>query len=297
MRNDNDVDTKGRVADWLNRLTARSITPAWWRRTTNRWVAASVLGLIVLAPVADAVSGTSVPPATSAAVAGVPTDRAAADAASRGTERTAATPTGKTAKAAAPKAAAPKAAAPKAAAPKVAAPKAKAAPKAAAPKAKAAPKAPAKAAPKAVTKPKPVAGLTQAQMDNAAMIVRAGKKVGLPKRAHVIAVATAMQESQLLNLANPTVPRSLALKSQGIGYDHDSIGLFQQRPSSGWGTPAQLLNQDYAATQFYLGLRNVPGWSGLPLTVAAQAVQVSAYPDAYAKHEARATQVVNALTR
>jgi len=271
MRNDNDVDTKGRVADWLNRLTARSITPAWWRRTTNRWVAASVLGLIVLAPVADAVSGTSVPPATSAAVAGVPTDRAAADAASRGTERTAATPTGKTAKAAAPKAAAPKA--------------------------KAAPKAPAKAAPKAVTKPKPVAGLTQAQMDNAAMIVRAGKKVGLPKRAHVIAVATAMQESQLLNLANPTVPRSLALKSQGIGYDHDSIGLFQQRPSSGWGTPAQLLNQDYAATQFYLGLRNVPGWSGLPLTVAAQAVQVSAYPDAYAKHEARATQVVNALTR
>ena len=286
MRNDNDVDTKGRVADWLNRLTARSITPAWWRRTTNRWVAASVLGLIVLAPVADAVSGTSVPPATSAAVAGVPTDRAAADAASRGTERTAATPTGKTAKAAAPKAAAPKAAAPKAAAPKVAALKAKAAPKA-----------PAKAAPKAVTKPKPVAGLTQAQMDNAAMIVRAGKKVGLPKRAHVIAVATAMQESQLLNLANPTVPRSLALKSQGIGYDHDSIGLFQQRPSSGWGTPAQLLNQDYAATQFYLGLRNVPGWSGLPLTVAAQAVQVSAYPDAYAKHEARATQVVNALTR
>jgi hypothetical protein len=74
--------------------------------------------------------------------------------------------------------------------------------------------------------------------------------------------------------------------------DRDSLGLFQQRPSQGWGTPAQILDPTYAATKFYQKLIAVPGWRQLPLTVAAQRVQVSAYPDAYAKWEPDARAVV-----
>jgi len=141
----------------------------------------------------------------------------------------------------------------------------------------------------------PVAGLNQAQMDNAAAIVAAGKKAGLPKRAYVIAVATAMQESRLHNLANPHHPESLRLPNQGVGYDFDSLGLFQQRPASGWGAPAQIMNTEYSANKFYAALLKVPGWNTLPLTVAAQTVQGSAFPDAYADEEAGATAIVNAL--
>ena len=144
-------------------------------------------------------------------------------------------------------------------------------------------------------KPRPVAWLDQDQMDNAAIIVHTGEKRGLPKRAYVIAVATALQESKLLNLANPTVPPSLASRSQGMGYDHDSIGLFQQRPSSGWGAPEQLLDPEYAAGAFYGVLVQVPGWENLPLTMAAQSVQVSAFPWAYAQHEGLAQQIVDTI--
>ncbi|MFS8478923.1 MAG: hypothetical protein FWJ93_08175 [Micromonosporaceae bacterium] len=150
--------------------------------------------------------------------------------------------------------------------------------------------------PKPPAKPKPVAWLNQAQMDNAEVIVRTGQQVGLPKRAYVIAVATAIQESKLLNLANPAVPQSLRIKSQGVGYDHDSIGLFQQRPSAGWGTPAQLLDPEYASRQFYNKLAQVPGWQNMALTWAAQSVQVSAFPYAYAQHESVAQQIVDAIT-
>jgi hypothetical protein len=156
--------------------------------------------------------------------------------------------------------------------------------------------APAPSKPSAPAKPKPVAWLNQAQMDNAEVIVRTGREAGLPKRAHVIAVATAIQESKLLNLANPAVPQSLRLKSQGVGYDHDSVGLFQQRPSAGWGTPAQLLDPEYAARQFYNRLVQVPGWQNMSLTWAAQSVQVSAFPYAYAQHERLAQQIVDTIT-
>ena len=149
--------------------------------------------------------------------------------------------------------------------------------------------------PAAPVKVAPVAGLNQAQMDNAAAIVAAGKKAGLPKRAYVIAVATAMQESRLHNLANPHHPESLRLPNQGVGYDFDSLGLFQQRPASGWGAPAQIMNTEYSANKFYAALLKVPGWNTLPLTVAAQTVQGSAFPDAYADEEAGATAIVNAL--
>jgi cell wall-associated NlpC family hydrolase len=82
----------------------------------------------------------------------------------------------------------------------------------------------------------------------------------------------------------------------GAANDTDSLGLFQQRPSQGWGTPAQIMNPDYAAGAFYTALRKVTGWETMPVTEAAQRVQRSAYPDAYSKHEARAAAIVAAFT-
>ncbi|MFI7596765.1 M23 family metallopeptidase [Actinoplanes sp. NPDC049681] len=123
-----------------------------------------------------------------------------------------------------------------------------------------------------------------AQIRNAAIIINVGAELKMPPRAWVIAVATAMQESRLTNLGN-----------LGARNDHDSLGLFQQRPSSGWGTPAQVTDPKYAATKFYEKLKTIDGWESMSLTRAAQRVQISAYPDAYAKHEPIATQIVNLL--
>jgi hypothetical protein len=175
-------------------------------------------------------------------------------------------------------------------------PVAPAAPAKPAPAAKPAPKPAAKPAARKVWRPRPVAGLSQTQMDNAYRIVEAGKALGLPKQAYVIAVATAMQESKLYNLASSSVPESMHYPHEGYGSDHDSVGLFQQRASSGWGPVRKLLQPRYAATKFYLALRNVPGWQNMRLTYAAQAVQVSAYPEAYQQHAWRAGKVVDALT-
>ncbi|MFG2054717.1 hypothetical protein ACGFI9_11870 [Micromonospora sp. NPDC048930] len=143
--------------------------------------------------------------------------------------------------------------------------------------------------------PRPVAGLDQRQMDNAKVIVDVGRAMKMPRPALVIAVATAMQESNLYNLASDVLPESFDYPHQGSGSDHDSIGLFQQRPSSGWGTIAQIMRPSYAAQAFFSALNEVPGWQDMSLTQAAQAVQVSAFPDAYAQHEDRATTVVAAL--
>jgi hypothetical protein len=258
MQNDHDVNAPTGVTGQLRRWTQRSATgwarlsgtTTWWRRPRSRWVAGATLSLIVLAPIADAVTGEGTPPPASDSAAIAVDGRTADDTASRGqarTERGQATTKSKT------------------------------------------------TTNKQQATVKPILGYSQAQMDNASIIVATGEDLGLPRRAQVIAVATAMQESRLLNLANPTVPHSLALKSQGLGYDHDSVGLFQQRPSSGWGTPAQLLDQEYAATQFYNVLRTVPGWDRMALTDAAQAVQVSAFPYAYAQHEWAATRIVDAI--
>ncbi|TDC77855.1 hypothetical protein E1193_21805, partial [Micromonospora sp. KC606] len=146
------------------------------------------------------------------------------------------------------------------------------------------------------TRPRPVAGLTQTQMDNAKVIVDVGVGMGVPKRGLVIAVATAIQESNLYNLASEVLPESFDHPHQGSGADHDSVGLFQQRPSSGWGTVAQLMHPAYAARAFYAALAGVPGWQDMSVTAAAQAVQISAFPGAYAKHEGPARTVVAALT-
>jgi murein DD-endopeptidase MepM/ murein hydrolase activator NlpD len=130
-----------------------------------------------------------------------------------------------------------------------------------------------------------VASLSQAQTHNAAVIISVGQQMGVPPRGWVIAIATALQESALNNLGN-----------LGARNDHDSLGLFQQRPSMGWGTPAQVMDPAYASRKFYERMLQVSNWQGRPLTDVAQAVQRSAFPDAYAKHEARATQIVNSLT-
>ncbi|MEV4756581.1 peptidase M23 [Micromonospora sp. NPDC049559] len=150
------------------------------------------------------------------------------------------------------------------------------------------------AAPKRVD-PGPVAGLTGVQMDNAKAIVRTGRDMHMPRRALIIAVATAMQESNLYNLASGVLPESMDYPHQGVGWDHDSVGLFQQRSSSGWGPVGKLMDPAYATAQFLNALAQIPGWQQMPLTDAAQAVQVSAFGWLYAQHEWAATQVVDAI--
>ncbi|OEJ94550.1 hypothetical protein [Streptomyces thermolilacinus] len=123
--------------------------------------------------------------------------------------------------------------------------------------------------------------LSPEQAANAATISAVGTTRKMPERAVTIALATALQESALRN----------------IDYgDRDSLGLFQQRPSQGWGTPQQIMDPVYSAGIFYDRLAEVPGYSRLPLTVAAQRVQRSGFPQAYAKHEPDAALLAAALT-
>jgi cell wall-associated NlpC family hydrolase len=125
-----------------------------------------------------------------------------------------------------------------------------------------------------------VAGLSEEQRRNAATIVATARDMGAPPRAGLVALATAMQESTLRNL--------------NYG-DRDSLGLFQQRPSQGWGSPSQVTDPVYATTQFVKHLLAIPGWEALPVTVAAQTVQRSAFPQAYAKWEGLAAQLAGQL--
>jgi hypothetical protein len=119
------------------------------------------------------------------------------------------------------------------------------------------------------------------QMSNAGTIAAVAVSRNLPERAVTISLATAMQESKLQNLT---------------AGDRDSIGLFQQRPSQGWGTPAQIGDPVYATNKFLDKLVQIQGYAQLPLTVAAQDVQHSGYPDAYATHETDAKTLAGALT-
>ena len=123
--------------------------------------------------------------------------------------------------------------------------------------------------------------LSPAQADNAALIAAVALRRGLPARAATIALATALQESGLINLDHG---------------DLDSLGLFQQRPSQGWGTAEQVRDPVFATNTFYDHLVTVPDYTSIPVTQAAQAVQRSAYPDAYAQHETRARAFASALT-
>jgi LysM repeat protein len=126
-----------------------------------------------------------------------------------------------------------------------------------------------------------VTPLTPEMAANARIVIQIGRQLGVPNRGIVIALAAAMQESSLRN----------------VGYgDRDSVGLFQQRPSAGWGSVAQLTDVSYATRLFYGGAQNpnagrtkglldYGGWPSMTVAQAAQKVQVSAYPDAYAKWE------------
>ncbi|MEY5017833.1 MAG: hypothetical protein RL431_882 [Actinomycetota bacterium] len=129
-----------------------------------------------------------------------------------------------------------------------------------------------------------IAPLSQSMTRNAQIIISVGRELGVPNFGIAIALATAMQESRLEN----------------IDYgDRDSVGLFQQRPSSGWGSVAEIMDPRNAAMAFYggpnstastrnRGLLDIPGWQTMSLSRAAQSVQISAFPDAYAQWESSA---------
>jgi len=123
--------------------------------------------------------------------------------------------------------------------------------------------------------------LSTAQARNASLISAIAVHRGMPAHAATIALATALQESKLYNLR---------------GGDRDSLGLFQQRPSQGWGTPAQIRDPVHATNAFYDALARVDRYDTLPVTVAAQRVQRSGYPSAYAVYEDDARALASALT-
>ncbi|MEW5626554.1 C40 family peptidase [Streptomyces hydrogenans] len=118
------------------------------------------------------------------------------------------------------------------------------------------------------------------QIPFAKTIQATGVAMNIPARGQVVALATALQESGLRNLT---------------WGDRDSLGLFQQRPSMGWGTANEILDPVHASTKFYEGLRQVSGWQSLSVTQAAQAVQKSGFPEAYAKWEPLATALQKAI--
>ena len=119
------------------------------------------------------------------------------------------------------------------------------------------------------------------QAENASIIAAVAERRRLPARAVSIAIATAFQESKLENLD---------------GGDRDSLGLFQQRPSQGWGSKRQIMDPYYATNAFYDALIEVDGYEDMPITEAAQAVQRSAFPDAYADHEQDGRTIASAMS-
>jgi hypothetical protein len=126
-----------------------------------------------------------------------------------------------------------------------------------------------------------VVDLSVEQAENATLISALAVRRGMPARAASIALATAFQESKLRNLDHG---------------DRDSVGLFQQRPSQGWGTVAQLQRPVYAINAFYDALAKVDGYQGMRITEAAQKVQRSGFPEAYQDHAADARALASSLT-
>jgi cell wall-associated NlpC family hydrolase len=141
-----------------------------------------------------------------------------------------------------------------------------------------------------------VAGLDTRQQQIAATIIARGVDRGLPGNAEVIAVATAQDESGFRNYANPTVPESMTIPHVAEGSNYDSVGVFQQRPSQGWGSVADLMNPTIATDKFYDALQRVPNWQTMSVPDAAAAVQhnLNGAGD-YARYEASARQIVAAL--
>jgi hypothetical protein len=123
------------------------------------------------------------------------------------------------------------------------------------------------------------ADLGPAELANARTVIGVGKGADIPEQGQVIALMTAMQESKFVNYTTPV--------------DHDSLGVFQQRPSTGWGTPEQITDVPTSTKSFYgvapfgsdPGLIQIPGWETMPPGNACQAVQRSKYPERYAQWE------------
>jgi cell wall-associated NlpC family hydrolase len=148
--------------------------------------------------------------------------------------------------------------------------------------------------------------LNDRQESVARTYIAVGKELGIPHSGQIIAIMMALQESSLRMLANFSVPASLSFPNDGVGRDHDSIGSAQQRPAAGWGTVAQLMDASYNARAFYggsqgpnrgspRGLLDIPGWQAMDKGLAVQAVQISAFPELYARWEPAATAIVAAL--
>lgn len=151
--------------------------------------------------------------------------------------------------------------------------------------------------------------LDRTQLTHAATIATVGSRTpGIGREGVRIALMAALTESSLRMLANISAwPESTRFPNDGNGGDHDSLGLFQMRPLAGWGTVAQLMDPDYQARAFFggdngpnhgspRGLLDIPGWQQLPPGAAAQAVEVSAFPDRYARFEPVADTILMALT-
>ncbi|MFD6175534.1 MULTISPECIES: M23 family metallopeptidase [unclassified Isoptericola] len=147
------------------------------------------------------------------------------------------------------------------------------------------------------------------QLGHAATIVTVGVQIdGVGRDGVLVALMAALTESRLLMYANTTAyPESASFPHDADGADHDSLGIFQMRPAAGWGTVADLMDPAYQARAFFggpsgpntgspRGLLDVPGWASLPKAAAAQAVEVSAYPDRYAAWEPAARQILAELT-
>ncbi|UOE45582.1 M23 family metallopeptidase [Agromyces larvae] len=152
--------------------------------------------------------------------------------------------------------------------------------------------------------------LNRQQLTHAATIIATGGRIaGVGREGVLIALMAALTESNLRMLANPTAyPESVNFPNDGVGSDHDSLGLFQMQSASGWGTVAELMNPEYQARAFFggptgpnggspRGLLDIAGWQLLDPGQAAQAIEVSAFPDQYQNYQPVAEAILSALTR
>jgi len=154
-----------------------------------------------------------------------------------------------------------------------------------------------------------VVRLDRVQLGHAATIITTGSTTeGVGRDGVLVALMAALTESHLRMLANTgAYPSSAGFPNDGDASDHDSLGLFQMRPAAGWGTVAQLMDPAYQAAAFFggptgpnhgspRGLLDIPDWQQLPKGAAAQAVEVSAFPDRYAQYEPVAQAILEQLT-
>ncbi len=162
----------------------------------------------------------------------------------------------------------------------------------------------------ATTKDGTAITLNKAQLTHAATIITVGgQTAGVRRPGVVVALMAGLTESSLRMLANTgSYPESANYPNDGNGSDHDSLGLFQMRSASGWGTVTELMDPGYQARAFYggqtgpnypspRGLLDIPGWQQMDPGEAAQAVEVSAYSDRYQNYQPVAEAILTALTR